>query len=87
MGFCAPLLHLSSSSLDTHCNMMLCCCAGVAAQMHGRLTFGFVHVLCRFTEQLFYRCDYESTWITSHHMDFNNFAQLSSILVIYLVAG
>ena len=32
---------------------LLCCCAGVAAQMHGRLTFGFVHVLCRFTEQLF----------------------------------
>ena len=56
-------------------------------KMHGRLTLGFVHVLCRFTEQLFYRCYYESTWITSHHMDFNNCAQLTSILVIYLVAG
>ena len=57
------------------------------AQMHSRLELGFLHVFSRFTEPLFRRCGYECTWITSHHTDCNNFAQLSSISVIYLDVG
>ena len=66
----------------------LVCCAGVAAQTHSRLELGFLHVFSSFREPLFRRCGYECTWITSHHMDFNNFApQLSSISVIYFDVG